>query len=60
MLRKKSDPDEEDPDEVEIKLCPRSLFVMEGKTQKVWKHGILKDKSAKGTRISFTFRKFSS
>ena len=41
---------------LDLEIQPGSLLVMEGKTQKFWKHSIPKDKNCSEPRINITFR----
>ncbi len=50
----------ESKEKVECKPSHGTLLVMEGDTQKLWKHQIPKEKKIKGPRISLTFREFKS
>ncbi len=42
---------------VEKRLSSGSLVIMSGKTQELWRHGILQDFSTRKARINLTFRK---
>ncbi len=46
-----------DVPKLRIALRSGSLLVMQGETQKDWKHGIQKESARRGPRINLTFRK---
>jgi len=43
---------------IKVELGSGSLFVMEGDTQKCWRHGIPREGKVKEERVSLTFREF--
>lgn len=46
-----------DLEPVKLPLAPGSLLLMQGATQRNWKHGIAKERRPCGRRVSLTFRR---